>query len=295
MWKYRLYSFCKYAKYIGIISLFFTFFSDLVIFKWLCFFAVLVFIEIALSFSILKSSILQIIGINRVIRRYGDNIPSIDNYSSDIQYDLPFEGEWIVINGCFTKEFSHSWDIPTQRYAYDFIMLDESGKSYIDDSKQVENYYCYDKAILSPADGVVQEIVNNAEDSIILGNGKFFNRARHIAGNYIVIKHGENEYSTLAHLKRDSIVVKVGEKVLRGQKIATCGNTGNSTEPHLHFQLQDGLGSYDSAGLPIRFSNIQLNSHSIYGRMDSRPYMDLEKIPKGLITRGYNVSNKNKV
>ncbi len=291
MWKYRLYLFCKYAKYVGIAGLLLAMLSDVKVFNWLCLLGLLVFVEIAIDFSTIICSILQIIGINKASKKYGNNFPDIETYTGEIRYTLPFEGEWTIVNGCFSKEFSHSWDIPTQRYAYDFIMMDENGKSYIGDSKGVESYYCYDKAILAPADGEVVEITNDSEDSLIIGNGKLFSRAKHIAGNYIVIKHSENEYSTLAHLKKGSMVVKVGDQVLRGQKIAACGNTGNSSEPHLHFQVQDGASFYDSAGLPVRFTGIRLNSQPNYNSTDPRPFMAMDKIPEGLITRGYRVSN----
>ncbi len=291
MWKYRLYLFCNYVKYVGIVGLLLAWISDIKEFNWLCLLGLLVFVEIALTYSTFKCSILQIIGMAKANKKYGSNAPDIDSYSGEIRYSLPFEGEWTIVNGCFTKEFSHSWDIPTQRYAYDFIMMDESGKSYIGDSKKVESYYCYDKAILSPADGVVIEIANESDDSLIIGNGKLFSRAKNIAGNYIVIKHSENEFSTLAHLKRDSMVVKVGDRIQRGQKIATCGNTGNSSEPHLHFQVQDGVSFYNSAGLPIRFSDIKLNKQPNYSSIDPRPCMDIDHIPQALITRGYRVSN----
>lgn len=292
MWKYWISTICKYAKFIGIIAFICTFFNDLLIFKWLCSFALLVIVEIIVDFPLTKCSILQMIGIVKVENKYGKEMPSIENYKSEVPYDLPFEGEWTVVNGCFTKEFSHSWEIPTQRYAYDFLILDKNGKSNNNQLKNVTDYYCYDQAILAPANGVVEEIVNNAEDSIILGKGRFFRRSRHIAGNYIIIKHRENEYSMLAHLKKDSMSIKVGEQVHRGQRIATCGNTGNSTEPHLHFQLQNDRSFYYSAGLPIRFSNIKLITPSNYKNMDPRPNMDISKVGDGLITRGYQVSNK---
>lgn len=291
MWKYWINAFCKHAKFIGVIGFICTFFSDLPIFKWLCFFALLVVVEIILNTPLIKCSILQMIGIVKVEKKYGHDIPSIENYKSEVQYDLPFEGEWTVVNGCFTKDFSHSWEIPTQRYAYDFLILDENGKSNSNQIKNVTDYYCYDQPILAPADGVVEEIVNNAEDSIIVGKGRFFSRSNHIAGNYIIMKHDENEYSMLAHLKKDSIVVKVGDTVHKGQKIANCGNTGNSTEPHLHFQLQNGRSFYYSAGLPIRFSGVNLSVPLNYKNIDPRSNMDISKVPEGLITRGYNVSN----
>lgn len=233
----------------------------------------------------------QMIGIVVVQLKFKDNIPSLDNYKSEISYRLPFNGIWVAVNGCFRKEYSHSWDIPTQRYAYDFIMLDESNVSHKGDLKDVGSYYCYGKEILSPADGVVIEINNKSEDSQILGKGKFIAKSNHIAGNYIVIKHSENEFSTLAHLKKDSIKVMVGDTVSKGQIIALCGNSGNSTEPHLHFQLQTGQSFYNSAGLPIHFDAISVSKVNGYEKYDPRPHMALENIPLGYVTRGFSFEN----
>lgn len=67
-------------------------------------------------------------------------------------------GQQWAVNGCFRQEYSHSWEMPTQRYAYDFIRLDENNKSFDKDFKEVTNYYCYGKEILSPADGVIMEV-----------------------------------------------------------------------------------------------------------------------------------------
>ncbi|NBI06684.1 M23 family metallopeptidase [Senegalia massiliensis] len=290
--RYKLFYFSKYAKYIGLLGLP-MFFSDFPIFKLFWLFWLFGLLEVALDFSFFKCSFFQIIGIVKLKIKYRGNYPNVENYRNKVEYDLPFEGEWVVVNGCYTKEFSHSWDIPTQRYAYDFVILDDDGKSYRDNPKSVDEYYCYDKPILSPADGIVVDIVNNAEDSYILGKGKFYSRANHIAGNFIVIQHDVDEYGTLAHLKKGSITVQVGDKVKRGQVIAKCGNTGNSTEPHLHFQLQNGESFYSSFGLPIMFKNIKLRVPLKYNEYDNRQYMKQIDIPSGRVTRGYNVSSLN--
>ncbi|WP_343186898.1 M23 family metallopeptidase [Anoxynatronum sibiricum] len=288
-----MYYFTKYAKYIGIAAVILGRFSDVLIFSWLSLFAFTIFIEMAFDFSTYKGSFLQIVGLLRIRKKYGKDLPDRHGFHSTVVYDLPFEGAWTVVNGCFTEEFSHSWGIPTQRYAYDFLMLDQNGQSYSGDPKNVESYYCYAQTILAPADGEVVEVAAHEAETILLGKGRFFNQASQIAGNYVVIKHGEAEYSTLAHLKKDSILVKVGATVLRGEKIAACGNTGNSTEPHLHFQLQDGPSFYDSAGLPIRFSHVKLETPANYQQIDPRPQMPVDQIPEGYITRGFNVSNDN--
>ena len=244
--------------WVGIVGLIGTFFSDSDIFMYLCSFGLFVFLDMILNFAVWKCSVFQIIGIFKVQSKFKDNIPSVDNFKSEISYCLPFKEKWVAINGCFRQEYSHSWDIPTQRYAYDFIILDNNNKSFNGNFDDVKDYYCYDKEILSPANGIVVKISNNSKDSLILKKGKFISKSKHIAGNYLVVKHNENEYSTLAHLKKDSINVKVGDPVSKGQVIAKCGNTGNSTEPHLHFQLQTSKSFYNSAGLPIKFENIAI-------------------------------------
>lgn len=287
-----LYFFAKYTKWIGVISLIFTFFSDSYIFKMLCSFGLLVFVEMAMEYPVYKCSKFQKKGIKKLKNKYTE-MPSVDNYKCEVDYILPFKGVWSIINGCYTEEYSHSWGIPTQRYAYDFIVLDENAKSHNRKYNKCENYYCYEKDILAPADGVVVEIVNNAKDSVIFILGQFYSRAKHIAGNHIVIKHTENEYTTMAHLQKDSILVNVGDEVKRGQTIAKCGNTGNSTEPHLHFQLQSGQSFYDSAGLPIQFSNIKLTQVMNYEKFDPRPHMAKEQVSNGYVTRGFNVENQN--
>ena len=286
-----IYFFSGYAKWVGVIALIGTFFTDAPIVTLFCVFGLFALVEMALDFSVYKCSFFQIIGIFKVNKKYGDNIPTVDNYKCKVDYRLPFHGEMAAINGCFTKDYSHSWDIPTQRYAYDFIMLDKKAQSYHGEFNKSENYYCYDKDILSPADGVVVEVVNSAKDSLIFKRGKFYSRAKHIAGNYVVIRHHEQEYSTLAHLKKDSISVVVGEQVVSGQTIARCGNTGNSTEPHLHFQLQTGRSFYNSAGLPIRFNNMDISDIEDYKKYDPRPHMSMDRISAGYVTRGFVVEN----
>lgn len=64
--------------------------------------------------------------------------------------------------------------------------------------------------------------------------------ASDLRGNYVIIRHSKHEYSMIAHIKKGSFCVKAGDKVCRGQQIACCGNSGNTSEPHIHFQIQQG-------------------------------------------------------
>ena len=81
---------------------------------------------------------------------------------------------------------------------------------------------------------------------------------RDIAGNSVLIQHADGEYCLLAHLKHGSVQVKAGQVVQQGQEIGRCGHSGNSSEPHLDFQFQNGRSFYFSSGLPVKFTGLSL-------------------------------------
>ncbi len=142
---------------------------------------------------------------------------------------LPFWGDWFVAQAHDGK-YTHKED---WKHAWDFIIVNNDEKQFENDGNYVEDYYCYNKSIISPAKGVVVEIIDGIEDNIIGEENLLQNW-----GNTIVIKHSEYLYSQMSHIKKDSFKVKVGESVQQGQMLANCGNSGRSPYPHLHFQLQ---------------------------------------------------------
>jgi len=234
------------------------------IFNWLYFLGLFVFLDIHFWISIW-----QIFGnfFAKVI--YGSKLPSADNYDCKVDYVLPFEGKWTVFNGGVSEGLSHSWEIIPQRYAYDFIIMDDDGKSFSGDNKKLQSYYCYGKNVIAPADGTVVKVSNKHKDSRVTG-AKVYCDTWDIRGNFIVIKHAEKEFSFIAHLIPGSITVRKGGKVRQGQVIAKCGNSGNTSEPHLHFQLQSGKSFFTSAGLPISFVHIKAQEKTNYGMADPR-------------------------
>jgi urea transporter/murein DD-endopeptidase MepM/ murein hydrolase activator NlpD len=163
------------------------------------------------------------------------NLYSQQNYktrfdvSAWIEFTLPFMGEWTVSQG-HNGEHTHRED---WRHAWDFEIFDDEGHNFINTGFEPKDYYCFGKPVLAPADGLVQEIQDGIPDNPIgemnLGNNW---------GNTIVIKHSENLYTKLSHLKIGSIKVYKGTYVKRGEIIAYAGNSGRSVVPHLHFQVQ---------------------------------------------------------
>lgn len=223
-----------------------------------------------MGISLLLQSLKQMWGMIVLEYKYQGKLPNPENYHSSIKYSLPFYGKWVVLNGGITERLSHSWDIPTQRYAYDFVVLDDAGSSFYGEETEVKSFYCYGKNILAPADGIIVEVGTGTPNSRITKNRDVSCSARDMRGNYILIRHADHEYSLLAHLKPDSILVTVGQTVKRGEKVAECGNSGNTTEPHLHFQVQMGTSFYSSPGLPVEFENIAVGDTINYEEFDGR-------------------------
>jgi hypothetical protein len=224
---------------------------------------------------------MQLVGQVYIYFRYWGNFPSVSSYNFKTIFILPFEGSWYIANGGINIEASHSWDIYTQRYAYDFIILNNEKKSYHKNQNFVHDYYCFSKNIIAPANGKVVKIYNGQKDFTNVGDDRIDENASDIRGNFIIIKHSKNEYSLLAHLMKDTILVKKNEWVKTGQLIAKCGNSGHSTEPHLHFHLQNGKSFYFSAGLPILFKNFNVTKENFTINQSEPDY----------ITKDFFVSN----
>ena len=282
---------CDKIKYLGLLGLP-SLFLDNHIFDFLWLFWLFGFVGIFYNFSVFLQSLQQLWGMIMIPLRYGSRLPDIKKYRCKVKYSLPFSGSWTVVNGGIKKVTSHSWSIPTQRYAYDFLILDEIGKSHEGDVGNPNHYYCYGKEILAPADGEVIEVGSGHPDSLISKNGQIDCSAHDLRGNHILIRHAEGEYSLMAHLQPDSIRVRKGDMVRRGQWIACCGNSGNSSEPHLHFQLQDGESFFNSAGLPIEFEEISAAPTPKYASFDPRPLTADDELEKKYITRGQRVWNE---
>jgi urea transporter len=150
-------------------------------------------------------------------------------YAHLIPVKLPFWGEWTVSQG-YDGEYTHQDD---WRFAWDFVITDALKMQYTGEGLEPEDYYCFGKPVIAPADGEVVAVENEVDDNPI---GKV-NLAKNW-GNTVVIKHTPNLYSQMSHLKKGSIKVKPGEQIKAGQIIGACGNSGRSPYPHLHFQLQ---------------------------------------------------------
>lgn len=202
--------------------------------------------------NVLVRGLFQLAGGLGAIVRHGGRLPGPETHDSPVTYSPPFEGEWTVVNGSPDSRYSHSWVPVRQRYAYDFVVTDDAGSTH-DGSGGLGSFYCFDEPILAPADGTVVRVRDGHRDHHRT-SGWIDPLQYRLAGNYVLIEHGDGEYSFLAHLRKGSVCVSPGERVERGQEVGRCGHSGNSSEPHLHFHLQDHRLPYLGAGLPVQFA-----------------------------------------
>ncbi|TCD25565.1 M23 family metallopeptidase [Pedobacter psychrodurus] len=140
------------------------------------------------------------------------------------------------------------------RFAIDFIRVDSTGKYAIKNTDSIKNWLGYKNAVIAVADGIVSSVQDDFNESATVSQHK--NPAPDQAsGNYVSIKIAEGKYVFYEHLNPNSIRVKPGEKVKKGDIIAQLGFTGQSTGPHLHFHLADRDSRLYAEGLPYVFEH----------------------------------------
>ncbi|MEJ2534211.1 MAG: M23 family metallopeptidase [Gammaproteobacteria bacterium] len=205
----------------------------------------------------------QLAGQLSIAHRVGDDPPAADSYENAVRYRLPFDGEWFVYNGGVTQATSHSWGLLTQRYAYDFVIVDQRYARHHGRGTRCEDYFCYGRPILAAADGEVVAMRDRVRDSWFLGYGIIDFLTTDFRGNFVIIRHAPSEYGFYAHLVPGSLAVSVGDRVSAGQPVGRCGHSGFSSEPHLHFHLQDRPDFYTAMGLPVRFEAVEETERQI--------------------------------
>jgi hypothetical protein len=166
---------------------------------------------------------------------------------------------WVVTDGCCGPDAPHrdailstsvGFTVPT-RYAVDLRQMDEQGRFVVDDPTQASNYPGYGTFVFAVAPGQVVAAVDQFPEQVpgtAPPPGTF--DAEHNEGNSVVIRLRNGAYASYGQLQAGSVLVEPGAHVRRGQPIAKLGNSGNSSAPHLHFQLMSGP-SVAADGLPF--------------------------------------------
>lgn len=196
--------------------------------------------------------------------------------------DFPLKGEWITPNTPGTKVPSHGTNLLGERYAYDFVGVEPGSQNrrfyqpsllhYLILGVRLRDCYGWGRPIFSATDGVVVR----AEDGwpernpvhllkdypILLKNTRAINSnqtidLRSVSGNFIIIETDDG-YAVYAHAQTGSIIVSPGDRVVPGQRLANVGHSGNSTAPHLHFQIMDHPNPWKARGIPCCFRDYEV-------------------------------------
>ena len=213
------------------------------------------------------------------------DIAGVSVITKPIMISSPLRGDgWLAGNGPGNASGHRRAMIPVeggahiaQRFAIDWVQLWPEGGTFKGDRLDNKNYRCYGVEALAVADGVVVAVKDGIPENIPGANSRAVPiTLETIGGNHVIIDLGSGRYAFYAHLQPGKVPVKVGDKVKRGQSVGLVGNSGNSTEPHLHFHISDANSPLGSDGLPYIFASFEVQGNG-WGWKPAGPNAGAEK------------------
>lgn len=203
--------------------------------------------------------------------------PPWDRDRPPVEVAAPVRGRWVAMNSPASKVPSHGVRAYGQTYAIDILHpAPPGGRTRIGwgvGMRRPERFSTFGEPVHAVADGVVVSAGGRQRDHrsrqswpslaylmLVEGFVRELGGPRFVLGNHVVIDHGDGTYSASCHLRRGSLRARVGDRLRAGDQIAEVGNSGNSSEPHLHVQLMDRPVATAAAGLPFRWTGIEITS-----------------------------------
>ncbi|MBX3069473.1 MAG: peptidoglycan DD-metalloendopeptidase family protein [Thermomicrobiales bacterium] len=173
----------------------------------------------------------------------------------------PLAGLWWVVWGGESVLQNYHAVAPAQRYALDLLIWND-GATFAGDGSQNEDYWAWGQPIVAPADGTIVDVVDGVPDNV---PGVSNPEGGQGAGNHVVLRVDDQRFIFLAHMQEGSIAVQVGDEVETGQLLGLVGNSGNSSEPHLHIHAQSVQGFADPAadGLLLEFERLNVDGENV--------------------------------
>ena len=180
-------------------------------------------------------------------------------------------GVWFAANGPGNSSGHRLTFIPLegrpripQRFAIDYVMIDTAFATHKGDALDNKNYYANDVDVLAVADGIVVAVKDGLPENVPGEQSRAVPiTLETVGGNHIILDIGKGRYAFYAHVRPGTLRVKMGDKVKRGAVLAKLGNTGNSTEPHLHFHIADANSPLGSEGLPYVHESIEFDGKCV--------------------------------
>jgi len=176
---------------------------------------------------------------------------SLPTGGEPVLLNSPLQGVSCVVQGGNSSIVNHHYGLRSQRYAVDLFKVAET-EEQVRQWKLLEGDVSFGQTIYSPCDGRIAYIEDLHPDN---ESGKAVEE--HPAGNYLTIEIATDRYVMIAHLKEKSLLVRPGDIVSSGQSIAQCGNSGNSSGPHVHLQVQTTPQfTYEGQTVPMTFRDV---------------------------------------
>lgn len=190
----------------------------------------------------------------------------------------PLRGDrWVAVNGCCNSGIVHRGSLQgvngglydAQRFAIDWMRLNADGEMVHGDPTDVHNFVDYGAKVYAVADGTVVAVLDDLPDQV---PGTLPDPAtitiQTVDGNHVILAIGHGLYAFYAHLQKGSVTVHPGDHVKAGEVIGLLGNTGNTSGPHLHFQIMDSPSALGSQGVPYVIDHFQLTGQVDIDRFD---------------------------
>ena len=207
-----------------------------------------------------------------------------------IVVEFPLRGEWAAANTPAHKVPSHGTDQLGQRYAYDLVRIDARKGFHLHPAGPVRSYliggrtrecYGWGQPVHAAFDGEVVDAIDGVQErawlhvvrelALVLKTAVTFDPAKHglepVLGNHVIMRM-DRIYALFAHLAPGSVAVEAGQTVRTGEVIGRVGHTGNSTAPHLHFQLIDSADLLKAGGIPCAFREYEVDRGGRWERVE---------------------------
>ncbi|MEV5259198.1 M23 family metallopeptidase [Streptomyces anulatus] len=196
-----------------------------------------------------------------------------------VEVDPPVTGRWTALNSPADKVPSHGTHVYGQTYAIDIVAEPETGEGEPSARpafrwlwpvvRRNRAFPAFGTPLLAVADATVVRASDGQRDHLsrnslpalaylmlIEGNVRSIVGAHRVIGNHVILDLGEGTFAVYAHVRRGSLQVKAGDRVRAGQWLGQVGNSGNTTEPHLHFHLMDGPDPDSARGVPFTWRGV---------------------------------------
>ncbi|MGO2519098.1 MAG: M23 family metallopeptidase [Microbacterium sp.] len=191
-----------------------------------------------------------------------------------VRVESPVGGRWLAMNSPASRVPSHGIRMYGQAHAIDLVHEPDRTSRPVFGTGSVmrpnSDYPAFGQPVFAMVDGVVVKASDWRRDHrarstalgviylMVEGMIREFGGPGFIVGNHVTIRTVDGLYATVAHLQQGSVTVSVGDTVRGGDQIGQCGNSGNSTEPHVHAQLMDRQSLLLAQGVPLVFTAITL-------------------------------------